>query len=338
MFLKNMIIGYSILLLKSNEKKSFEGLGKLIQKSGDTIFRRLPLEEDSAKQMAKNAQKMFHKSKILTAPLDDTLVKKISAEYIEGIWPLYDQKTRNLVNGFRFLVISVTDGKRIMPIKCNILLPKTMDLLPEQKKIFIVQQLICEVKRIFFNKKIIVAADGAFASQEILKWCIQENVNFEMRMASNRVIEYKNKKNKVRDLGLLIPNGKRRARTIKAIWHDISLSITACRRINKDCEESIVFQVANFDASPSEHVQFYKNRWGIETLFRTIKQKLGLQECFSRKFDAQIRHMNAVLLAYSIAQLESKQLQFKNPEEAIRYFRSSLCELEDINYTFQSCF
>jgi hypothetical protein len=326
MFLQNTVIGYSLLLLKSNEKRSFEGLGRIVEKSGDTIYRRLPTEEESAEQMAKNAQEMFRNKKTLTATLDDTLIKKNFAEHIEGTWPLCDAKNKRLINGYRLMAISVTDGKILMPIKCNIALPRELNLLPEQKKFFIIQQLILEVIRIFKDKEIVIAADGAFATKALLGWCSQMNIKIEVRMHSNRVVEHNGKKAVIRNMLLLKLNGLRLAHTIKVFWNGLWLFLTACRRIDKHGDETIVYQAANFEAQPRKHVQFYKNRWNTESLFRTTKQKLGLQECFSRKFDIQLRHMSAVLLAYSIAQLEAKKAHLEKPEDVIKLFRSNLYE------------
>jgi len=55
-----------------------------------------------------------------------------------------------------------------------------------------------------------------------------------------------------------------------------------------------------------------------QKFIRTSKQYLGLQECFSTKFETQKNHVASVFLAYAIAQLEMKKRKLKTPEEAIR--------------------
>lgn len=108
------------------------------------------------------------------------------------------------------------------------------------------------------------------------------------------------------------------ARTVTAVWHGLELEITIVRRTDKHGEESIVFQVATYKATPSQHVANYKKRWGIEKLNRTTKQSLGLQDCYSIDMGKQHRHVAAVFLAYALAQVEMKLGRFKTPEDAIR--------------------
>ena len=142
-----------------------------------------------------------------------------------------------------------------------------------------------------------------------------------MRMHSNRIVVYKGEKIALKKLlqkrGLQ-PKGHKIARTITAGWHDMELEITIVRRIDKRGNESIVFQCATYKASPKEHVESYDARWYIEKFIRTTKQKLGLQDCFSRSLKIQHGHVAAVLLAYSLAQLQMKSLKLKNSECAIK--------------------
>lgn len=155
---------------------------------------------------------------------------------------------------------------------------------------------------------------------EYLKWATENGIRTEIRMHSNRVVEYKGKRLKLREIKWLRPKGRQMSRTIQVLWQGIRLYITAAKRIDRHGTETVVFQAATYEAKPSKHTENYKHRWSIEKLFRTTKQSLGLQKCFSRKIDTQFNHICAVLLAYSMAQLEMKQRHFKNSEVAIRAF------------------
>lgn len=135
------------------------------------------------------------------------------------------------------------------------------------------------------------------------------------------LLEYKGKKQKLREIKEIRPKGRQMARTVQVVWQGLRLEITAVRRIDKRGNETIVYQAATYKATPSQHAKNYKWRWGIEKLNRTTKQSLGLQECFSRKIGIQFDHICAVLLAYSIAQLEMKHKGYKNPETAIKAFK-----------------
>jgi IS4 transposase len=140
-------------------------------------------------------------------------------------------------------------------------------------------------------------------------------------MHSNRVVTYKGKKVKIKELALrkgITPKGRQMVRTISVVWYGMDLELSIVRRIDKKGNESIVFQIATYKTSPHKHRTHYKKRWPIEKLFRTTKQHLGLQECQSLSLDVQHNHIAAVLLAYSFAQLDMKKRRLKTPEEALR--------------------
>jgi hypothetical protein len=137
-------------------------------------------------------------------------------------------------------------------------------------------------------------------------------------MHSNRVVQYQGQNMAIRDIRDLQPKGRQMARTIAVIWHDIPLYITAQRRFDKHGTQTVVFQASTYKAKPSHHVKNYQKRWKTEMLFRTTKQHLGLQECFSTKVTTQLNHANAVLLAYALLQCEQKRRKFDTPEAALR--------------------
>lgn len=110
------------------------------------------------------------------------------------------------------------------------------------------------------------------------------------------------------------------ARTISVVWYDMDLELTIVRRFDKNNKESIVFQIATYKALPREHVLNYKKRWQVELINRTTKQKIGIEECYSRKLEIQHRHVAAVLLAYTFAQIERMKSRLDSVEQALRRF------------------
>ena len=83
---------------------------------------------------------------------------------------------------------------------------------------------------LFPGVRIIAALDGAFATVRYLKWATENNIATEVRMHANRVIEYKGKKKKLRDIKEIRPKGRQMARTVQVIWQGLSLYVTAVRR------------------------------------------------------------------------------------------------------------
>jgi len=314
----NIGLTYPILVITSTTKRSFEALGGIVSKSGDTIKRLLTPADKNFDLLGKIATKFFAGKKELVLAIDDTLIKKTHSRLMQGSGQFFDTVIGRKIMAFKLLCLVVTDGDYTFPLFASFLFSKELMTEPGLSKEDLVKNMILSAMKLFHNIKLIVAADGAFATKSFLKWCIENNIAVEMRMHANRKIEYKGKNIALRDIKNLKPKGRQMARTIKAVWHGMNLYITAQRRIDKHGEETIVFQVATYDAKPAVHVKNYKKRWPIEKMNRTTKQYLGLQECFSRKIDIQMNHISSVLLAYSLAQLERKYQGLDTPEKAIR--------------------
>ena len=63
----------------------------------------------------------------------------------------------------------------------------------------------------------------------------------------------------------------------------------------------------------------YRQRWNIETMFRTMKQLLGLSQCASRDLQRQYVHIYSVFFSYAFLQQEKLSNSLKNPETAAKY-------------------
>jgi hypothetical protein len=318
MFANNMAIAYPVLVMKSIGKYSFEALGRIAKKSGDTIARLLrPATENYAMAQA-IAQELFCRESVVYLTIDDTLLRKVFSQHIEGAGKFFDTKLGKRVMGLKLLVAAVTNGTYTVPLLGSFLFAKELLQNVIQSKDKIIQDMIELVLRLFPDKIVIVVADGAFATKALLQWSLSRKINFQARMHSNRKVLYNGQLIALRDIKSLRPKGRQMARTIAVTWHNMPLFVTAQRRINKHGEESVVFQVATYQAKPAAHVRDYKMRWNIEKINRTGKQDLGLQGCSSRKLETQENHVSSVLLSYSLLQLEMKRRRHKNPEDALR--------------------
>lgn len=314
----NTSLFYSFSLILSNGKKSFENLGRAINKSGDTVRRLLSPAGKSFELMRLIAAWVFRDKNTLVLTIDDTLIKKIHSRLMVGTCWFYDTKIGKKILAYKLLAATLTDGKFAIPVAGVFLFSKELLPNPPQSKEELVQNMVCAILKLFPDKRIIVAADGAFATIVFLTWCVKNSLAAEVRMHSNRKVMYKGKKTVIREIKGLQPKGRQMARTISVVWHGISLYITAQRRIDKHGKETIVYQAATYAAKPSEHVSIYLLRWPIEMVFRTTKQSLGIQDCYSRKIETQLDHIAGALLAYALAQLEMKRSRFDTPEDAIR--------------------
>lgn len=333
MLYASTILTYPILTMVSTCKRSFESMGLLIQRSGDTVRRLLYPAPESLSFCRSISQSMFKKKKRLLIGIDDTLIKKVHSQFMQGAGLFFDTKIGRRIMAFRLVIGVVTDGKFAIPIDCAYLFAKELLDLIDQKfptKNDIAKSIVETAFKFFPNIKLIVVVDGLYTSVEFVRWCKLRNISLEARMHSNRVVQYKGERIKIRDLlkvkGLR-PVGRQMARTITVVWHNLDLELTIVRRFDKHDKESIVFQIATYKSIPREHVESYNLRWSVEMVNRTTKQKIGLGDCFSRSLKTQHNHVAAVLLAYALAQVKMKQCKLNTPEQAIRR-----CEKKKVSF------
>jgi hypothetical protein len=317
MFNVKTILMYCVLLIKSREKKNFTSLGKIIGKSHDTVSRLLPDKNETVIRLQRIAQHEFRHAKKLFLSGDNTKIKKEYSSHIEGTSLQFDSAQKRSTTGYDVFAGMLSDGKRSYPIYLEFVEKKEANN-PEQTTPEHLKMLIRKVQEMFPDKEIVVVLDGAFATIDLITWFLQNNVNYEGRIHKNRRVTYKGNRVVLSEIAELIPVGRQCARTIKAVWHELTLYFTAQKRVDKHGNITIVYQVATYHDKPINHVNTYKKRWEIEKFFRTIKQKLGLQDCFSTKKSTQINHVLSVAFAYSLTRLEQKRKKLPTPEDALR--------------------
>jgi hypothetical protein len=322
------ILNYPLLTLLSIGKKSFENMGRFIQRSGDTVERMLQPSSVSLDQARHICQTMFKGKNKLFIIIDDTLIKKIYSQLMCGSGMFFDTKIGKRIMAYRLVIGIISDGKFAIPIDCAYLFAtELIDQLDNKfpTKNDIAQAFVETATALFPTTKMIVVVDGLYSTVKFLQWCKSNKICVEARMHSNRVVEYKGKRVTIKELlaqKWIRPKGRQMARTISVIWHGIDLELTIVRRIDKKGDESIVFQIATYKALPCEHVAHYKKRWPVEMLIRTAKQNIGLGECYSRSLETQHKHVASVFLTYALVQLERKMCKLTTPEQAIRRLKS----------------
>ena len=116
MFMRNAIVSYSLLLFSPKEKNNFESLGRKAKTSGDTAIRRLQSAEKSLALLGSMIQKVFKNKKKLYLVIDDTLIKKMFSEMIQGTGYFYDSKMGRRITAFRLVIGLISDGEIYIPI------------------------------------------------------------------------------------------------------------------------------------------------------------------------------------------------------------------------------
>lgn len=252
--------------------------------------------------------------------IDDTLITKSFAEFLEGAERHFNTAIGRSERGLSVVTISWSDGEITIPLSFEFWVSK--DLLGEQyrTKIELAKTLISSMIGVIEFEGVIM--DGLYASKEMMLFLNDLNINFDMRMASNRVITLDNgKKTKLRDLSALKMSRNERSKTIFSNWNGIEVYLTAELRINKRGEKSVVFIVSNWKALPKKHVQVYAIRWKTEMFYRTSKQYLGLQQCSSRAIEKQKVHIYNIFYAYAFLSIERERAGFCCVEDVIKHYQ-----------------
>lgn len=303
------------LLLSTANRKTFESLGLVHGKSGDTIARIIKNNAATTDDLLKIVTQVF-KNKRLYLIIDDTLVLKLYSKVIPGTSDNYDSADGKSYRSLCSVAAMITDGHIAIPIDQAIWTALEFAIGTYKKKWEIAQQLIKKIHNAI--PLYVVLADGLYAVAELLQWLVKQNIRFEMRFHANRVINDGQSKGQIKYYKKLRLSGKRPMRTIRADWYGMSLYFTAFRRVTKYDKVIVTYQISNHKCSARVHIRSYEYRWHIEKFFRTAKQHLGLSDCQSRKIDLHEKHLLNVFFTYALLQYERMKNRFKNVESAIK--------------------
>jgi hypothetical protein len=185
---------YPHLLLSSTEKKNFTALARKAEKSASTVARELLPAEVYDNETIEITYQMFENSKTIYFIIDDTLIKKLYAQEIEGLGRHYHKEHGGKIKAFKLLVASISDGKYLIPFMSELIYDK--DIVSNQipSKDTIIQNSIISCKKMFPEKKIIILADSAFATISFLEWATKNLIGVELRMHSNRKVLFNGEK------------------------------------------------------------------------------------------------------------------------------------------------
>ena len=319
------VLFYSAGLIATVARKSCTEMSKLLPVSHDTLNHALDIEKNFAQVISTKLRSIIKKESLRSGPgwliIDDTLVEKLFAKCLSLIGYHKDTSSGSTTKGYCIVVIAWTNNWVTIPLALTYWTPKKVQLEGYKTKIQLSQELIAA----YYNPEYCVGVllDGLYASREMMDFLNAREINYEMRMASNRVITLGNgEKVKIRDLSTLRPQRNARSRTQKLNWNGLDVFITSQIRINRHGERSIVFLVSNYEANSKSHVEAYDRRWKIEMIFRTVKQHLGLEECSSKSRDKQTIHIHYVFLCYAYLECERVAKGYENVESVIKYYQA----------------
>lgn len=203
MLYSSTAITYSVLTILSRGKRSFEQMGLIIGRSGDTVKRLLHPTQSSFKISRSICKSIFVKEKTVYIGIDDTLLKKVYSRFMQGAGMFFDTKVGRSIMAYKLAICMVTNGKISIPIDCAYMFSKEiLDSIKEKfpGKYGITKSFVNVARKLFGDDKIIIVVDGLYASVDFIRWCKKEKLRLEARMHNNRVVEYKGRRVKVKDL------------------------------------------------------------------------------------------------------------------------------------------
>jgi Transposase DDE domain len=314
---QKLIYPISLILSIFPGKKTAENLSKVTKISGDKMLRMLDHKCVTADELFTLAKQFFGDKKVYFI-VDDTLLDKTHSKLIGGSSDNFDSSSKQTYRSLCLVAGIISDGKYAFAIDQRLWVSKKFST-EYKTKVELAQELISEMKSYWNDVKVLM--DGLFATKKMIYWLNQNNIKFEMRFHTNRVVEYNNENMAVKDcLALVLKDGWKK-RTVKVFWKDMPLYITVVKRNHKRKGFVITYQASNFKSRAKTHMLIYGYRWNIEKFFRTTKQSLGLAHCQSRKQNIQQNHIFNVFYAYAILQFERRKKKLSNAEKALKTLR-----------------
>lgn len=332
------------LIIMSTERKNYAAIAR----SNGVSYRTAYIRKEDVDASLEESIKFLHSTikKLVTEKnpghliIDFTLLLKKFSEKISSVTYDYDGIDKRVNKGFSAALMLWSNGVITIPFDFSLWLRKKDAGELYVKKTDIVKKLIKLAQQygIPFNE---VRLDGAFATEDMLRFFIDEGIHFTIRMPMNRVVTSEDGEYQLTHHPKLKMLRNEKYKTIHATYKGLSLYFTAHKRNGKKGIKEVVFIVSDLERTPKEHVKSYDKRWPVEKCIRTKKQSLGFAHCQSTNPDKQKFHIFAVMVSYTVLQLMQFDQNKKSIEEVLHPIRrqkktDTLFQYLDLEKTFMS--
>lgn len=251
--------------------------------------------------------------------IDETMIEKMFSKKIEGAAYNWNSIINDTMKGFSIVAAVVTNGKITIPITFKTWFSEKDFPDKHETRIKIAQRLMIEI-----NAKvpgIMYLMDGAFSSKGMLTFCREHKIRYCMRFHSNKKVVIGKKEAQIREHNGIKISSNKRGRIVQGSFKGEDVFFVAFKRKEKDGKVNIIYLVTSERESPKKLIRIYKKRWGIEKVFRTTKQHLGLRDCQARSAESQETHIFAVFVAYTFLAIQKNNRRAKNPEQILHKIR-----------------
>jgi hypothetical protein len=221
---------------------------------------------------------------------DDTVIEKPYAEKIECVYWQYSSKNKGFIEGISLTILAWTDGKQTIPIKFMVY-EKDSDGNPIKTKNEFLEESIEYAKSLGIIPKF-VCFDSKFSSKTLLNMLHSFGWVYFTQLASNR--SFDGQQLKMRRFQPYSQEG-----FLKGVGHKVS--------ITKYCKRYYATNSTGKSITSKYIVNHYRLRWGIEVLFRDLKQLCHLQDCQSKRTSTQRRYVFMCLQAFITLQNQNEK-------------------------------
>lgn len=230
--------------------------------------------------------------------LDDTVIDKSFAKVVENLAWVFCSKKNKSVFGLNIVVLCWSNGTLTIPLAF-----KVWKKGHPSTKIDLALELLAYARNFLKLQPQYVVFDSWYAAKKMLRRIIAYRWVFVCQIKKNRIF-----------------NGQQLQRYHRhPYWMESGviygkMNVLIVRHGKK------YFATNDVALSKSDILGRYKTRWSIETMFRVLYDKLGMEECESRSLRAQTAHITLCLMSFLLLE-KTKQSSRKTWYQLRREYR-----------------
>lgn len=334
---KHQISPYFYGLLFHEGRKNCSSMGRELNVPAKRIRKSFKNTTQKTSSIRSNLQSLAAKlpvtDEVTVLAIDGTMVMKAFAKKIDHLAHDYDGVIRRATRGLSLMVISLISGGSTIPLDFSFWENKTDKTGPKKQKPNKKDKLNSKYKtKITMAIELIkawkdlvaftyIAMDGAFLSEEMIKFMESEKFMYTMRAARNRKVIIDGLELKLCDQPSLRLVKNERSKTAKGFYKGHACNFTAHKRKKRNGKWETFYIISNMELAAKDHVVAYSRRWPIDKSFRTMKQYLGLCDCQMLNGIKQTFHILNVFMAYAVATIEKIAKGEKSVEKILNSWR-----------------
>lgn len=317
-------------------KKNCSSIAKVSGQSHDVVYNAFECAVEE-----KHVLQSFLKRAVFSLPLtkgtwyiniDETLIEKMFSEKIEAAAYNWNSTYSDTMKGYAIVVAVITNGKITIPITFKTWYCAKDFPDKHKTRIELAQALMIEIHKM--TPGIMFLMDGAFSSEGMIIFCRTNKMKYCMRFHSNKKVVINGQVAQIRKHDQIKISSNKKGRVVKGYYRGEPVFIVAFKRKEKRGAIKVVYLITSEKESPKKTINAYKKRWGIEKVFRTTKQHLGLRDCQARRAAKQETHILAVFVVFAFLEMQKIRLKAKNPEQILHKIRG--CRRGQLNDQFET--